>query len=287
MIKVGIVRNIFYMADYDCVVNVDAQSYNKVEKIHADFRYVDPEFPSQYGDTFEPDELMESLVKSKSGIIAPVIGKHGGILQVKDSVIEFNNKDNGIGGVHPLGRKFDHFFLDTFSVIENGEKKKREIADFELGLVERTVLDILKTEPTLVNNFSPRGFEVAIAIILKELGFDTVTLKRFSKDDGIDIFAVYVEGNTRNTVVVEVKKYKSNVGIEVVDRIFGVKAREDAKKALVVTSSTVTRDVKRLYKAKTDQIACLDLDRLTGFLGDKSSNWIKTPSDLWLTKNAI
>jgi hypothetical protein len=280
-------KNIFYMNEYDCIVDINACVENDSEIIKADFRFVAEDYPAQYGDEFEPEGLMDILVKSKSGLKVPLVGKYGGELEISKGQIRFEASERSIGGTHSLNKNFDHFFLDTFSVIENGEKKKREIADFKLGSVETTVLDILKNDPQLLHNFSPRAFEVAVAIILKDLGFDTVKLTRFSKDDGIDIYAIYVEGGTSQTVVVEVKQHKDNIGIEVVDRIFGVKARDDANKALLVTSSSVTRDVRRLYNAKTDQMGCLDFSNLTEFLGCNGTNWIKTPSDLWVTKNSI
>jgi len=280
-------RNIFYMNDYDCIVNINAFAKDKTDTIDAKFRFVAKDYPAEYGDEFNPEEFMDTLVKSKNGLKVPIVGVNGGELEVFGDQIRFESKNRNIGGIHQLNKNFDHFFLDTFSVIENGEKKKRDINDFNLGAVEISVLDILRNDPELLRNFSPRTFEIAVAIVLKKLGFDTVKLSRFSKDDGIDIYAIYIEGDTKHTVVVEVKKHQDNIGIDVVDRIFGVKGREDANKALLVTSSSVTRDVKRLYNAKSDQMGCLDFSKLTEFLGCSDGGWVKTPSDLWVTKNAI
>lgn len=161
---------------------------------------------------------------------------------------------------------------------------KREIS---LGDVEGGLLDILQNKPELINTLDPRVFEYTISVFLKELGFSNVDLTRFSKDNGVDIFAKYSDANKDYLVVVEVKQYGSNVGIEIADRICGAMTRNQADKALIVTSSSITSTVKKEYKAGSHYMACIDYQRIEEFLNHGNSNWIQSPSGLWTAKNIL
>lgn len=101
-----------------------------------------------------------------------------------------------------------------------------------LGPAERCLIELISSRPMLLQNFSPREFEVAVASFLTSSGFYSVILKRFTRDGGVDVYAIYCEGDNEYTVVVEVKKWNDRaVGIEVVDRLNGVRARLGADKS--------------------------------------------------------
>ncbi len=177
---------------------------------------------------------------------------------------------------------WDRSYLDSFNIIEQGYKRKKEARDIRLSLVEEVMLNKVATAPEVIHGFDPRTFEVFVAQLLSTIGFSSVKLQRFWQDQGRDIIAVYVEGDREEVVVVEVKhrSHSSGVGIEIVDRLNGVRDRDGFSKGLVVTNSHFSGPAKRYYSARRDHIALVDFERLVEFLGEKGG-WSRSPGGLW------
>ena len=173
-----------------------------------------------------------------------------------------------------------HCFLDSFSIIENGERAKRYERMIEPSTTTKTLIT-LAHDTSSIASLSPRAFETLVASALAEVGFSNVTLRRYSKDSGADIMAVLLQGERDETVVVEVKHSKRPTGLEVLDRLNGVRDRLDADRALLVTSSYITRDARTAYTAKSSYVSACTLNELLAVLGD-SPDWRSTPSGLWL-----
>jgi HJR/Mrr/RecB family endonuclease len=207
-----------------------------------------------------------------------------------ENYIEFNGKElivnsrdyKGNFAIH-ANIDFDSLFLNSFSVIENSELKRREAKDIILGPVEKAIIDNVNLNSQILNSFTPREFEVFIGSLLAKIGFYNITLSRFVKDGGYDLYAIYCEGEKEYSVVVEVKHYtKKKVGLEIVDRLNGVRSRMLADKAIIFTTSKFSATVKSLYSANNGQIALVDYEKIKNILSKCSEQWTRTPSDLWL-----
>lgn len=177
---------------------------------------------------------------------------------------------------------FDSFYLDTFSVLENSEPRKRSSRTILLSEAEEALLDIVKSKPHSIQNLSPRELEVFVGVTLTKVGFSNVRLSRFTKDGGVDLYAIYFEGDKEQVVVVEVKHYrKRKVGLEIVDRLNGVRDRENASKGILFTSSKFSLDAKKRYQSSSDIIALVDYERLIEILNYEPTRWEETKSGLW------
>lgn len=273
------VENIYVNGLPECSITVDRITVQSVDAVEATFRYLEPEFQDSFTDVFETQQLLECLAAARKGEEAPIVGKYFGVLDVSSKSLSFNTKGNSMGGMMPIETTFDHFLLDAFTVIENGERK-RQARDVTIGNAERCVLDVLRNDPDLIKQLDPRVFEVAVSAVLKDIGFKDVKLSRFSKDGGTDILAIYLEGEFERTVVVEVKRHEDNIGISVADRLFGVKHRDRRDKSLLVTSSSIARGVRESYSTHTDSMSFMDFDKLSELL-QRDSSWSQTPSGLW------
>ncbi|MHB8095351.1 MAG: restriction endonuclease [Candidatus Aminicenantales bacterium] len=88
-----------------------------------------------------------------------------------------------------------------------------------------------------------------IAEIFEKQGF-LVELTSKTRDGGCDIIALYNKLDTLLKIIIECKRFgkKNKVGIEYVQRIFGVKIAENANKALLVTTSTFTDPARQFEK---------------------------------------
>ena len=140
----------------------------------------------------------------------------------------------------------------------------------------------MQKSPDILRSFSPREFEYLVGAYLSNAGFANVRLSRYVKDGGYDLWCIYCEGDRNYTVVVEVKHYSTRtVGLEIVDRLNGVRDRETADKAIVFTSSSFTATARKEYASKSNQVALVDFQRLTELLEADSACWKQTPSKLW------
>lgn len=175
---------------------------------------------------------------------------------------------------------FDSLFLDSFSVIENSEFRKRNDKSVFCSDAENALINIIESNPNLIHQFSPREFEVFVATTLSKLGFYNIKLSRFTKDGGYDIYAITFDGEKENIVLIEVKHYaKKKIGLEILDRLNGVRDREGAHKGILVTSSKFTYPAKTYYSSNKN-IALVDFDKIIELLYyDK--NWGKTFNGLW------
>lgn len=187
--------------------------------------------------------------------------------------------DHASINLEPVASNF--LFLDSLSVIEDHYDSKKNPRDIELSTVESFFVELTKANPELMHSYSPRLFEYFVAATLTELGFSNVKMSRYWQDYGRDILATYFEGDTRHTVVVEVKHYtKRKVGVEIVDRLNGVRDRDGATRGMVITNSSFTAPAQNSYTACRDRIALVDYEKLRELL-ENSCDWLCTPSGLW------
>lgn len=126
-----------------------------------------------------------------------------------------------------------------------------------LTTVSDELLALLARQPHLMHDLSPRRFEELIAELFRRGGFD-VELTQQTRDGGADIVAISTRMQIKQKLIVECKKYapENRVGVAVVQRILGVKSQSNANKAVVVTTSSFTRDA---WKVARDRVWDLDL----------------------------
>ena len=259
-------------------------------------------------DVFNPDNDEETdeagaLVSVEDFLAGISIARQGGTSRLEDrhghsesfSYVELKPGHVVVGQQRPsygysMNRHvdFDTLFLDTFSVIENLEPRKRTSRDIQLGPVESTLVQLVAKSPEILRTFSPRGFEVFVGSFLAKAGFHNIRLSRFVKDGGYDIYAVSCEGDLQYSVVVEVKHYsRAKVGIEIVDRLNGVRSREGVDRGIILTSSSFTAGVRKEYNCKSKAIALIDYDRLVEILQGSTDQWTRTSSDIWLLPRRV
>lgn len=125
--------------------------------------------------------------------------------------------------------------------ISSSEKTNINI---KVSEIDDQLLYELSQNPKLLYNLSSRDFERVIAKIFEKKGF-SVKITPQTRDGGKDIFAA------KNDLFsflfyVECKKYAPNrpVGIEVIQRLYGVISAENATGGIIVTTSHFTKSAK-------------------------------------------
>jgi Restriction endonuclease len=143
-----------------------------------------------------------------------------------------------------------------------------ELESSDTSLAESEIRAGIVAAPERALLLSPRRFEQVVAGVYRDLGYEAV-LTRSSKDRGRDIILYGKVGATY--AIVEVKRYKSRVGVEIVRQLRGVQLREGTDLAILVSASGFTlgaereasdsRPVRRGYSMMLQDISDL-LDQL-------------------------
>jgi restriction endonuclease Mrr len=144
---------------------------------------------------------------------------------------------------------FNNEFDQALAVLEVAdaellyETSKDLIAPLLVASVSDALLVALAKTPRLLYEVSSRKFEEIVAELFHKEGFE-VELTQATRDKGVDIIAVSRRMNIWQKVIVECKRYapENRVGIAVVQRLLGVKTELNANKAVVVTTSSFSKD---------------------------------------------
>lgn len=117
--------------------------------------------------------------------------------------------------------------------------------------VSDALLAAVAKSPTMLYEISPRQFEEIVAELFRKEGFE-VELTQATRDGGVDIIAISRRMNISQKMIVECKRYapENKVGIAVVQRLLGVKNQVSANKAIVVTTSSFTKEAQRVAHAR-------------------------------------
>lgn len=88
-----------------------------------------------------------------------------------------------------------------------------------VGQFEDALLAHLQQEPELLRQLHPRRFEEVIARVIEKMGFE-VNLTRYSKDGGVDIFALWHGSDVPVLLVIDCKRYAPDrpIGPSIIDR---------------------------------------------------------------------
>jgi restriction system protein len=132
-------------------------------------------------------------------------------------------------------------------------------------LIENAVQELRDTMTsellTLVSEHSPEFFEKLVLDVLHAIGYGTSTesLKRTgqSGDGGIDGI-IHLDKLGLEKVYVQAKRWQGSVGRPAVQGFFGALAGRRAKKGVIITTSTFTREAKEFADSVSDSIVLVD-----------------------------
>lgn len=145
--------------------------------------------------------------------------------------------------------------------------------------------------PHKLSQISPRKYEVFVAELLKDMGYE-VWLNNNTKDSGSDIIAV-IKTPTNDSIVtlVECKKYSLDnpVPIEIVERLmYTIREKDKANAGLIVTTSTFSSEAQKCQHNYKWQLSLKDNKDLATLCSNYGT-WKKTTegSELWVPDNPL
>ncbi len=117
----------------------------------------------------------------------------------------------------------------------------------------------LKEQPTDIHKLTPREFEILLADLLSDMGWE-VNLTQQTRDGGSDILAYMNTDIGRFLCLVEAKHYRKDrkVGVDLVRTLYGTLCDTQANSAMLITSSSFTSDAKVFQKKHEYQLKLHD-----------------------------
>jgi CheY-like chemotaxis protein len=141
--------------------------------------------------------------------------------------------------------------------------------------VNAELLERAGRDQQLLNLISPRQFELLVAEILSKLGYD-VTPTPATRDGGFDLLAVKKDAVGEFLCLVECKRYvpPHKVGVSLVRSLNGVLEKTRASAAMLVTTSSFTKDAEEFQHSLAHRLMLRDYLALKDWLsklraGDK------------------
>lgn len=149
-----------------------------------------------------------------------------------------------------LGKYSDDISGLLFSIIDQinfEEFFENEIEGIPSNIRELTdeILFQISRNPELIYGLEPGLFEELIRKIFAKFKLQT-TLTKKTRDGGIDILAFEDNMFSKNSYVIECKRYAPHkkVSIDIVQRLYGIKQSNRLTKAFLVTSSSFTKPAR-------------------------------------------
>lgn len=130
--------------------------------------------------------------------------------------------------------------------------------DYIEGLIDGMLID-----PRAAYTMKPDEFEDVVANIFARNGFNVQVTQR-SHDGGKDIIATYDMGGIPCVLYIECKKYdkKRPVGVKIAREVFGMLTADRINKAIIVSTSSFSREAREFAGDQNSMIELVDLDDL-------------------------
>jgi hypothetical protein len=173
------------------------------------------------------------------------------------------------------------YYLEEFSAIVVAPLKEISLnrLEFILGLRTRggtrdialrdfsAQIDSLLKQPEKIYSMPARRFEEILAFALSKNGYEEVQLTAQTRDGGYDIAAVR-NGVTRQRLIFECKRFSSSrkVGRPLLDALLGVLDTERANQAVLVTTSSFSKDALKLLTKEQWRLQGLDIHKVLELL---------------------
>jgi hypothetical protein len=141
-----------------------------------------------------------------------------------------------------------------------------------LETANREVMKWIRTRPSDVDRLHHRSFEIIVAELLKDRGWN-VEITKQTRDGGYDIVGIKSDRlGFPMKLLVECKLYhhKRVVGLPMVDRLVGVHHRERASPSMLVTNSRFSGEVwKRWQSEAARDLRLVDRQELLEWLAEE------------------
>jgi len=129
------------------------------------------------------------------------------------------------------------------------------------------MIEGLKKQPTDIFKLTPRQYEELVAELIRDMGFE-VALTQATRDGGKDILASIKTECGEFLCLVEAKKYRPDrkIGVSLVRSLYGTLCDYQANSAMLVTTSTYSKDAHALQQRHRYQLSLRDYTDVAGWI---------------------
>lgn len=137
----------------------------------------------------------------------------------------------------------------------------------------QNIVTALQKQPSDVHKLTPREFEILLSDLLKDMGWE-VELTKQTRDGGADILAYLNTDVGRLLCLVEAKHYREDrkIGVDLVRTLYGTLCDAQANSAMLVTSSSFTKDAREFQQKHQYQLSLRDYADLVTWIIKYGSN---------------
>jgi len=158
-------------------------------------------------------------------------------------------------------------FLDAHDAIFATLDQARTGIQMPARELDQIFLQALRTQPEHLSMLRQVGFERTVRALLQEAHLNEIHATPLAESQGL--WLVTARGDERGQMLVSIESEPGQrVGLQLVDRVNGMRDRKRADKAVILTRSSFTDDVVHDYAGRQDRIQLVDYDRLLGTLTD-------------------
>lgn len=223
-----------------------------------------------------PSKDSESLVRdslSIAGIGEDAVGK---------LVALVNGHPLAISLIANMARSMDPEHLKQvlaghlYDISDGTPAEKKELIAVAKPIIlsaNEAMVKALKKQPQDVFTLTPRQYEELIAELLHDMGYE-VTLTQATRDGGKDILASIKTECGELLCLVEAKKYRSDrtIGVSLVRTLLGTLADYNASSAMLVTTSTYSKDARALQQRHQYRLSLRDYTDVAGWIQRYGTN---------------
>lgn len=143
------------------------------------------------------------------------------------------------------------------------------VVEVDLGEINDELIKYLALHPEKMHELEPRKFEELVAELFRHKGYDVVLTPK-TRDGGLDMRAFYKSDVGTLLTLIECKRYAPDkrVSVDVVRALHGVRDDQKATNALIVTTSSFTKDAKSFQDRNKHQIELADQASLQKWLNE-------------------
>ncbi len=157
--------------------------------------------------------------------------------------------------------------LTTYGLVKRTATRSRANPKEGISIIHSAVWNEIVCDPQLIYALSSLEFEELVGEILQRSGFKVELTKR-SRDGGKDIVASKDSLFGHEKIAVECKRYnvENKVGIDVVQRLFGVQESLSSTRGIIATSSFFTVPAREFADVHKNRLTLWDYWNLDALL---------------------
>jgi restriction system protein len=150
-------------------------------------------------------------------------------------------------------------FYDLSDLVSAPSSEIIDIAKPVIISASEALVRNLQKRPEDLLRISPRDFEMVLAELLTDMGWE-VELTKATRDGGKDILAYMNTSIGRLLCLVEAKQYRKDrkIGVDLVRTLYGTLCDYQANSAMMVTTSTFSRDAHEFQQRHQYQLSLRD-----------------------------